>query len=71
VETKEALGGFIILEVASEAEALEIASAWPGLVHDSDRVELWPVGSAEEEAAAKARQEAAGQQETGAPSAAG
>jgi hypothetical protein len=71
IETKEMLGGFIILEVESEAQALAIASGWPGLVHDTDRVEVWPVGSAEAEATAKARSEAAGQQETGTPSAAG
>ena len=71
IETKEMLGGFIILEVESEAQALEIAGAWPGLVHDTDRVEVWPVGSVEAEAEAKARAEAAGHQETGAPSAAG
>jgi hypothetical protein len=72
VETKEMLGGFIILEVDTEEAALEMARTWPGLVHDSDRVEVWPVGSAEAEAEAKARGEtAAGQQETGTPPAAG
>jgi hypothetical protein len=46
IETKEMLGGFIVVEVESEALALEMARTWPGLVHHSDRVEVWPVGSA-------------------------
>jgi hypothetical protein len=57
IETKEALGGFIIVEVESEAMALEMARTWPGLVHDSDRVEVWPVGSSEAEANAQAERE--------------
>jgi hypothetical protein len=64
-ETKELLGGFIIVEVESEAVALEMARTWPGIVHDTDRAEVWPVGSAEAEAEAQARAEA------GAPRAAG
>ena len=60
IETKEMLGGFIIVEVESEAVALEMARTWPGIVHDDDRVEVWPVGSAEEAAAAQARAEGAG-----------
>ena len=72
IETKEVLGGFIIVEVESEAVALEMARTWPGIVHDSDRVEVWPVGSSEAEAAAQAEREAAGgQQNAGAPEAAG
>ena len=31
VEVKEILGGFVILEVADEAEAVRIASDWPSL----------------------------------------
>jgi hypothetical protein len=31
VETKELLGGFVILEVASMEEAIEIAKEWPSL----------------------------------------
>jgi hypothetical protein len=61
VETKELLGGFIIVDVSSEDVALEMARTWPGLVHDSDRVEVWPVGSAEAEADAAARAEATAQ----------
>lgn len=76
IETKEVLGGFIIVEVDAEAVALEMARTWPGIVHDSDRVEVWPVGSAEAEAAAQARLEtadsrAAGHEEAGPPEAAG
>jgi hypothetical protein len=59
VETKEVLGGFIIVEVDSEATALQMARTWPGIVHDTDRVEVWPVGSSEAEAAAQADREAA------------
>jgi hypothetical protein len=32
VESKEILGGFVILEAASMEEAVEIASDWPSLV---------------------------------------
>lgn len=45
VETKELLGGFIVVEVGSHEEALEMARTWPGLRGDSDLVEVWPVGS--------------------------
>ena len=54
VETKELLGGFIVVEVASEAEALEMAAGWPGLAWDGDAVEVRPAGSAEAEARAQA-----------------
>ncbi len=57
IESKELLGGFIVVEVDSEAVALDMARTWPGLVHDSDRVEVWPAGSAEAEAAAQAQAE--------------
>lgn len=59
VETKELLGGFIVVEVETEALALEMARTWPGIVEDSDRVEVWPVGSSEAEAAEQARAEQA------------
>jgi hypothetical protein len=59
VETKELLGGFIVVEVESEAQALELARTWPGLRSDTDRVEVWPVGSSPDEAAAQAAAEAA------------
>ena len=45
IETKELLGGFIVVEVESETVALEMARTWPGIVYESDRVEVWPVGS--------------------------
>ncbi len=56
IETKEMLGGFVVVEVASEAEALEMAAGWPGLKYDDDAVEVRPAGStpAESEAAAQA-----------------
>src|SRR5262245_59906850 len=50
---KELLGGFIVVEVASEAEAIEMAREWPGLAWDDDAVEVRPAGSAEEEASAQ------------------
>ena len=52
-ETKEILGGFIVIEVASETEALEVAKGWPGLAWDGDAVEVRPAGSSEGEAAAQ------------------
>ncbi|HET9344132.1 MAG TPA: YciI family protein [Candidatus Limnocylindrales bacterium] len=52
-ETKEVLGGFIVVEVASEQEALEMAAGWPGLAWDGDAVEVRPAGSSEGEAAAQ------------------
>jgi hypothetical protein len=53
VETKEMLGGFIVVEVASEQEALDMAAGWPGLRWDDDAVEVRPAGSSEGEAAAQ------------------
>jgi hypothetical protein len=54
IETKEMLGGFIVVEVTSEAEALEMAAGWPGLAWDGDAVEVRAAGSAEGEAKAQA-----------------
>jgi hypothetical protein len=45
-ETKEQLGGFIVLEVADEAEAIRVAQGWVGLEWEGDAVELRPVGDA-------------------------
>ena len=45
IETKELLGGFIVLEVPDEATALEIAAGWPEL--DPRRLRggaTWSVG---------------------------
>lgn len=50
VETKEILGGFIVLEVPDEATALEVASGWPGLAWDGDAVEVRPAGDSVAEA---------------------
>jgi hypothetical protein len=43
-ETKEQLGGFIVLEVADEAEAIRVAQGWPSLEWAGDAVELRPAG---------------------------
>ena len=43
-ETKEHLGGFIVLEVEDEAEAVRVAQGWVGLEWEGDAVELRPVG---------------------------
>ena len=52
-ETKEQIGGFIVVEVASLAEAIAMAQGWPGLAWDGDAVEVRPAGSSEAEAAAQ------------------
>lgn len=44
VETKELLGGFVVVEVPDEAAALEMARSWPGLRYPTDAVEVRPVG---------------------------
>jgi hypothetical protein len=49
IETKELLGGFIVLDVPDEANALEIAGAWPGLEWPDDAVEVRPVGDSQAE----------------------
>ena len=46
IETKELLGGFIVLEVPDEATALEVAAAWPALARRDCAVEIRPVGDA-------------------------
>ena len=40
IETKELLGGFIVLDVPDEATALRIAGDWPGLDWTDDAVEV-------------------------------
>lgn len=42
IETKEAIGGFVVLEADTLDEALEIASTWPGLAYDDVSVEVRP-----------------------------
>jgi hypothetical protein len=44
LETKELLGGFIVLEVPDEPTALEVAAGWPGLSWPGDAVEVRAVG---------------------------
>lgn len=44
VETKEILGGFVILEVETEEEALAMAREWPSLATQEHAVvQLQPV----------------------------
>ena len=50
IETKELLGGFIVLEVPDEATALEVASGWPALLRSDCAVEIRPVGDSTAEA---------------------
>lgn len=50
VETKELLGGFIVVDVPDEATALEMAAGWPGLEWADDAVEVRPVGDSPAEA---------------------
>ena len=42
IETKETLGGFVILDADSMDEALAIAATWPGLPDWSAAVEVRP-----------------------------
>jgi hypothetical protein len=44
LETKEVIGGFIVIEAPDEATAVEIASGWPSLAWEDDAVELRPEG---------------------------
>jgi hypothetical protein len=57
LETKEGIGGFIVIEAPDEATAIEIAQGWPSLAWDEDAVELRPEGasSADESRATGAR----------------
>lgn len=50
IETKELLGGFIVVDVPDEATALEMAAGWPGLDWPGDAVEVRPVGDSIAEA---------------------
>ena len=44
VETKELLGGFVVLDVSDESEAIAIASEWPSLQSQAGAtVQLQPV----------------------------
>jgi hypothetical protein len=44
VETKELLGGFVVLDVSDESEAIAIASEWPSLRSQAGAtVQLQPV----------------------------
>ena len=50
VETKELLGGFIVVDVPDTATALAMAAGWPGLDWPGDAVEVRPVGDSAAEA---------------------
>ncbi len=52
-ETKEVLGGFITVDVPTEADAIEMASRWPGLEFDGDAVEVRPEGDTAGDVAAE------------------
>jgi hypothetical protein len=43
-ESKETIGGYFHLQVANEAEAIQIAQQCPGLAYDGCAVEVRPVG---------------------------
>ena len=60
IETKEILGGFIVLEVPDEAAAIAVASGWPGLEWEDDAVELRPMGDTVAETDAEAAAETGG-----------
>ena len=49
IETKELLGGFIVLDVPDAATAMEVAAGWPGLAWEGDAVEVRPAGSSQDE----------------------
>lgn len=49
IETKELLGGFIVLDVPDEATAVATAQGWPALDWAGDAVEVRPVGDAQAE----------------------
>jgi hypothetical protein len=51
VETKEQLGGFIVLDVPDEATAIEVARSWPPLRSPGNAVEVRPIGDSAAEAA--------------------
>ena len=57
IETKEILGGFIIVDVPDHETALEMARTWPGLQYDSDAVVVYPLGSSVADADATAERE--------------
>jgi hypothetical protein len=47
IESKELLGGFIIVDVDDQAEAEAMAREWPALGTDGNYVEVWPIGSSQ------------------------
>ena len=47
VESKELLGGFVIVDVDDQAEAEDMAREWPSLGTYGNFVEIWPIGSSQ------------------------
>ncbi len=43
METKEGVGGFVLLECDTMDEALEVAATWPGLSYPSVTIEVRPI----------------------------
>lgn len=43
LELKEVVGGFLLIEAADLDEAVQIASGWPGIAANGDKVEVRPV----------------------------
>jgi hypothetical protein len=60
IETKEILGGFIVVEVPDHETAVEMARTWPGIKYDSDAVVVYPLGSSERDAEETAAREGTG-----------
>ena len=44
IESKELLGGFIVIDVPDEETALMVASGWPGLEWPNDAIEVRAAG---------------------------
>jgi hypothetical protein len=43
LELKEVVGGFFLIEAADFDEAVDIASGWPGIAANGDKVEIRPI----------------------------
>jgi hypothetical protein len=47
IDTKEIIGGFVIVDVPDEAVAVEMAAEWPSLLQPGGAVEVRAVGRSE------------------------
>jgi hypothetical protein len=47
IDTKEVIGGFVIVDVPDEAAAVEMAGEWPSLLQPGGAVEVRAVGRSE------------------------